>query len=223
CGSADLLEAAGIPLDLAPEQALTVLHEVGITFLFAPRYHPAMRFAAPVRRALGVRTIFNFLGPLCNPGRVRRQLLGVGERERVPDFVQALGGLGVERGFVVHGGGGADELTLEDGNLAVPVGNAPSEPFDPAGLGFSRAGVAALEGGDAARNLALLQGILDGEAGPLRDAVLLNAAAALAVAGVAADAADGVARAREALDSGRARRTLSDWSSTAASLARGVA
>jgi len=223
CGSADLLEAAGIPLDLGPEPARAVLEEVGITFLFAPRYHPAMRFAAPVRRSLGVRTIFNFLGPLCNPGRVRRQLLGVGERKRIPDFVKALEALGVERGFVVHGGGGADELTLEEGNLAEPVGDAPGESFEPSALGLPRAGVEALEGGDAACNLALLQGVLDGETGPLRDAVLLNAAAALVAAGVAADAAEGLARGREVLDSGRARRTLADWSRTAASLARGAA
>ncbi len=223
CGSADLLEAAGIPLDLGPGPARAVLDEVGITFLFAPRYHPAMRHASAVRRTLGVRTIFNYLGPLCNPGGVRRHLLGVGERERVPDFVQALGDLGIERGYVVHGGGGADELTLEEDNLAVPVGDAPALRFEPSALGLSAAPVAALEGGDASRNLALLRGLLDGEAGPLRDAVLLNAAAALVVAGRASEAAEGVERAREALDSGCARRTLSDWRRTAAALTRGAA
>ena len=112
CGSADLLEAAGVPLDLEPDAARAVLEEVGITFLFAPRYHPAMRFAGGVRRSLGVRTVFNFLGPLCNPGHVRRQLLGISDGARLDDFARVLTALGHERALVVHGAGGADELTL---------------------------------------------------------------------------------------------------------------
>jgi len=211
CGSADLLEAAGVELELEPSAARVVLERVGITFLFAPRYHPAMRFAAPVRRSLGVRTLFNFLGPLCNPGGVRRQLLGVSDGSRVDDFVAALERLGCERGYVVHGAGGADELTLAGDNRAAPVGDAPPIAFSATALGLQSAPDEDLAGGDAAANLALLVRVLGGETGALRDAVLLNCAAALVVARVATDAADGVARATEALDSGAATAKLADW------------
>ena len=212
CGSADLLEAAGVALEISPEGARAVLEEVGITFLFAPRYHPAMRFAAPVRKSLGVRTVFNFLGPLCNPGRVRRQLLGVSDPARIGDFASALTELGAERAMVVHGAGGADELTLAGENHVSAIGVSGGARFDARSLGLEEAGVEALAGGDAARNLELLGELLDGELqGPLRDAVRLNAAAALFVAGVAGDPADGLARATEALDSGAARRTLGNW------------
>ena len=159
CGSADLLEAAGVPLELEPSAAREVLDEVGITFLFAPKYHPAMRFAAPVRRALGVRTIFNLLGPLCNPARVRRQLLGVADSRRAAQFAAVLEGLGHERGFVVHGAGGADELTLAGTNSLTPIGRTPHVAFDASELGLRRAHNDALAGGDATRNLAILHGI----------------------------------------------------------------
>jgi len=223
CGSADLLAAAGVPLELSPAAARAVLEEVGITFLFAPAYHPAMRFAAPVRRALGVRTVFNLLGPLCNPGRVRRQLVGVYDGARVADFAAALEALGHERAYVVHGAGGADELTLEGDNVVAAVGDAPREGFEAAALGLRAAPAAALAGGDAADNLRLLGGVLDGEAGPIADAVALNAAAALVVAGVAAGAAEGLARAREALASGAAKEKLRAWSAAARGRAGGGA
>jgi len=211
CGSADLLEAAGVALDLGPAAARVVLDEVGITFLFAPRYLPAMRFAAPVRGALGVRTLFNFLGPLCNPGGVRRQLLGVSDPTRVGDFAAALEGLGCERGYVVHGAGGADELTLAGENQVATVGDAPRLALDASAAGLAQAPVEALAGGDAQANLAQLARLLDGEAGPVRDAVALNAGAALVLAGIAADVAEGAARAGEALDSGAAGAKLSAW------------
>ena len=219
CGSADLLEAAGVELELEPAAARTVLERVGITFLFAPRYHPAMRFAAPVRRSLGVRTLFNFLGPLCNPGGVRRQLLGISDGSRVDDFVTALEGLGCERGYVVHGAGGADELTLAGDNRCAPVGDAPALEFSASALGLEPAPVEDLAGGDAAANLALLVRVLGGEAGALRDAVALNAAAALVVAGSAPDAAEGLARSTEALDSGAATAKLADWISVSREVA----
>ncbi|MCP3919995.1 MAG: anthranilate phosphoribosyltransferase [bacterium] len=213
CGSADLLEAAGVELELAPAGARAVLDEVGITFLFAPLYHPAMRFAAPVRKALGVRTVFNFLGPICNPGFVRRQLLGVGDGSRVDDFTDVLRELGHERSLVVHGAGGADELTLEGENRFGLVGEGlPAGALDAAGLGLERAPVSALAGGEAGDNLALLGQVLAGEAGALRDATLLNAGAALFIAGVTDDVAGGVARAGEAIDSGAARDKLAAWS-----------
>ena len=211
CGSADLLEAAGIPLDLAPDRSRAVLDEVGITFLFAPAHHPALRHAAPVRKAIGSRTIFNFLGPLANPGRVRRQLVGVPEERRVREIAAALAELGHEHGYVVHGAGGADELTLAGANLAEPVGGSPRERFDGDALGLARAEVVALRGGGAADNLRLLRSVFDAEASAHLDAVILNAAAALVVAGIAQDALDGARRAGEAIASGRARNTLTRW------------
>jgi anthranilate phosphoribosyltransferase len=215
CGSADLLEAAGIPLELTPPQAREVFEAEGIVFLFAPAWHPAMRFAGPVRRALGVRTIFNLLGPLCSPGRVRRQLLGVADAARLDDFAAALTGLGHDRAYVVHGGGGADELTLAAGNQVRVVGEAPIATFEADELGLEPAPVSSLAGGDAAANLGLLKHVFDGEAGPLLDAVVLNAAAALVVAAACEGAREGVELAREALRSGAARAKLTSWSETA--------
>ncbi len=212
CGSADLLEAAGVQLELSPEAARTCLDDIGITFLFAPRYHPAMRHAGPVRRALGIRTIFNLLGPLANPGSVQRQVLGVANRSYLETHSSVLQELGADRAMVIHGGGGADELTLEDGNLIqyVPKDGEPvALPCD--SLGLAAAPVTALKGADANRNLDLLQSVLNNEAGPLRDVVVLNSAAALWVAGIAADLQEGVERGREALANGSSRTLLSRW------------
>ncbi|MFT7676462.1 MAG: anthranilate phosphoribosyltransferase [Planctomycetota bacterium] len=211
CGSADLLEACGIVLELSPEAARTVLEDVGITYLHAPYYHPSMAFAGPVRRSLGVRTIFNLLGPLANPGRVRRQVLGIADSSRMDDYAQILEHLGHARALVVHGAGGADELTLEPGNQTQSVGDMPAFGLEPQSLGLERAPVSALAGGDAQANLGLLHKLLDGDGGPLRDALLYNTAAALVVAGVAADALEGVRRAAEAIDSGLAKARLAQW------------
>lgn len=210
CGSADLLESAGLPLELDPAQARAVLEETGITFLFAPRYHPALRQAAPVRRALGIRTVFNWLGPLCHPGSLRRHLLGVSEASRVADFAAVLQALGYEHAYVVHGAGGADELTLAGENTVAAVG-APPACYDAQALELAPAPVAALRGGDAACNRALLERLLDGAPGPLQDAVVLNTAAALVLAGAAATPLEGRDRAREALLRGAARRKLAEW------------
>ena len=210
-GSADLLETAGLPLELSPRAALSVLEQVGITFLFAPAYHPSLRAAAPVRRALGIRTIFNFLGPLCNPGRVRAQLVGVGDARRGPDLAAVLAALGHERAFVVHGAGGADELTLAGENQVWSSGSGSAEGFHAAALGLTSAPTSALAGGDAEHNLALLHRVLGGAQGPLFDAVVLNAGAALVVASRSATAREGCALAREALVSGRARDTFTRW------------
>jgi anthranilate phosphoribosyltransferase len=201
CGSADLLEAAGIPLALDPDRSRRVLERAGITFLFAPAHHPALRHAAPVRKALGIRTIFNFLGPLANPGRVRRQLVGVPEPKRVDEIAAALEELGHRSALVVHGAGGADELTLEGENRVRAVGQATGAGFDARDLGLAAASLDRLRGGDATENLRLLRLVLDGEAGPLLDAVILNATAALVVAGIAADARDGAERARQTMTS----------------------
>ena len=219
CGSADLLEAAGIPLELEPEASRAVLEEVGITFLFAPTHHPAMRHAAPVRQALGLPTIFNLLGPLCNPGGVRRQLLGVADPARLETFAEVLTGLGHEAALVVHGGGGADELTLQDGNVLAAVGAAKSTGFSARELGLTEASAASAAGGDAAENLRILDALLAGEAGPTTDVVLLNTAASLVVAGVAVDAREGLAMGRSAIDGGAARARLDHWREAARSAA----
>jgi anthranilate phosphoribosyltransferase len=211
CGSADLLEALGIPLDLSPQAGREVLERVGITFLFAPQYHPALRAAAPVRKALGVRTVFNLLGPLLNPGRVKRQLLGVGERRRVEQLAGVLRELGVQRALVVHGAGAADELTLAGDNFVEAVGSLREQRFDARALDLTSAPLEALAGGDAAYNARLLAGVLDGERGALADAVVLNAAAALVVAGRVELAPQGCELAREQLVSGAAKRKLSAW------------
>lgn len=214
CGSADLLEAAGVRLELTPEQAQKVFEREGIVFLFAPAFHPAMRFVAPVRAQLGIRTIFNFLGPICNPGGVRRHLLGVSDAARVDDFAGVLRELDFERAYVVHGAGGADELTLAGPNQVEVVGAAPAVQLDATAVGLEPAGVEALEGGDAMRNLHLLRELLDGQTGPIHDAVVLNAAAALLAAGVSDEADDAVARSREALASGAARQKMGTWTAT---------
>ena len=211
CGSADLLEAAGVALELEPEAAREVLDEVGITYLHAPKYHPAMRFAGPVRRSLGIPTIFNLLGPLANPGRVRRQVLGVAQSERLEAYGQLLKELGHQRALVVHGGGGADELSLEAGNRVCLAGDMPDFPTDPASLGLDQAPVSALRGGDVAHNYGQLMRLLDGDGGPLRDALLYNSAAGLVVAGVEDTAEPALRRAAESIDSGRAKARLVQW------------
>jgi len=221
CGSADLLEAAGIPLELSPTASRKVLEEVGITFLFAPRYHAAMRHAGPVRKSLGVRTIFNLLGPLCNPGGVKRQLLGVSDVTRLEDFAEVLHGLGTRAALVVHGAGGADELTLAGENSFAEVGELGVGSLDATELGLEPAAVAALDGGDAPRNLALLNELLGGARGALHDALVLNSAAALVVAGLASTPVAGVELAREILSSGAAREKFSQWCSVAQQRAGG--
>jgi anthranilate phosphoribosyltransferase len=215
CGSADLLEALGLPLELSPRAARAVLDEVGITFLFAPAYHPALRHAASVRRTLGVRTVFNYLGPLANPGRVRRQLLGVASARHTATIAGVLRRLEHERALVVRAHLGADELLLDGGNDVLAVGLASAPSFEPSDVGLPRADARALCGGDARANAALFERVLAAEPGPLLDAVLLNAAAALFVADVARDPREGVERAREAVASGAARRKLFVWIDTA--------
>jgi anthranilate phosphoribosyltransferase len=210
CGSADLLEAAGIPLDPGPDRARRALDEAGITFLFAPAWHPLVARVGPVRKALGIRTLFNYLGPLCNPGRVRRQILGVPAEARVEPMARALGELGHDRAYVVHGAHGADELVPGEGNRVGRVGAVPA--WEPADFAFAApARVEDLRGGDARENVRLLTAVLDGERCPLRDAVVLNAAAALVVAGVAASPGEGRQRAQESIDSRAARGTLRRW------------
>ncbi len=217
CGSADLLEAAGVVLELNPEAARTCLQACGITFLFAPNYHPAMRFAGPVRRALKIRTIFNLLGPLANPGFVKRQVLGVSDPRLVETHASTLASLGAEHSWVVHGAGGADEFTLAGPNsfAEVRAGVAsPKQELSVEDYGLQSAPVSALAGGGRDENLKILKTVLDGEASPIRDAVLFNTAAALMVGGRCTGLDDGIRQAAQALDSGGASSKLTTWIET---------
>jgi anthranilate phosphoribosyltransferase len=209
-GSADVLEALGVRVDLPIAEAARVLDDVGIAFFFARRAHPAMRFVAPVRQELGVRTLMNCLGPLLNPVGVRRQLVGVYERGLVERLAEALGALGSERALVVHGSDGLDELTTTGPSWAAHwrKGAVESLEIDPQALGIALAAPEALRGGDAAQNAGILRRVLDGSEGPERDLVLLNAAAALWVADAAGDLREGLVRAGESVDSGAARERL---------------
>ena len=211
CGSADVLRAAGVPIELGPEAAARALDAVGFAFLLAPRYHPSMRHVAPVRRALGVRTVFNLLGPLCNPAGVRRQVVGAYAPRAAACIADVLAHLGVERAAVVHGAGGADELTLAGPSRLWVVeadGTVHQETVDPAALGLGHAPVEALAGGAPADNARLLEAVLQGSGGPLAEATCLNAAVALWVAGAASSVADGLALALDTVASGRALAVL---------------
>lgn len=212
CGSADVLAELGVHLDVNPAALGRVLDEVGIAFLFAPNHHPAMRHAMPVRRELGMRTIFNVLGPLTNPAGVLHQLLGVYSPELGPVLAGALQRLGSRRAWIVHGHGGLDEVALTGPTRITELadGRITEQTLRPESLGLELCGRAALDGGDAAQNARLLRAVLDGEPGPRTDATLLNTACALVVAGAAPDADAGLDRAREAIGSGRAARLLAD-------------
>lgn len=210
CGSADVLEALGFTLELTPERIARSIDEVGFGFLFAPAHHPAMRHAMPVRRELAARTVFNVLGPLTNPAGAGRQLVGV----YAPDLAETMAGvlalLGTRHALVVHGAGGIDELSPAGENLAYEIrdGEVRSFVVDPGELGLDRCVPEDLAGGDPDENAAALRSVLSGEPGPRRDAVLLNAAAALLVAGLAEDLREGLAVGAGALDSGQALERL---------------
>jgi len=212
CGSADVLEALGVPLELPPERLGELLDAQGFAFLFAPRLHPAMRAVMPVRRALGVRTVFNLLGPIANPAGVRRQVVGVYGAAAMRLVAGALAELGAERAWVVHGEDGLDELSVCAPTRVLDVrgGGATAElTVEPERLGIRRATRAEIAGGDAAENAARLRAILAGaERSPAADAVALNAAAALVVAGAVEQLEDGLRRAQTCLAEGAALRKL---------------
>jgi len=206
CGSADLLQGLGIRVDVPVETVERSLREIGIGFLYAPRLHDAMRHAAPVRRELGVRTVFNLLGPLTNPAGARHQLLGLYDPARLEIVAEVLRELGSERVMVVHGEG-LDEIALHGSTRVAELdrGEVRVREIVPEDAGLGRARLRDLLGGDPGENVRIARGILDGERGPRRDVVLLNAAAALLVAGRAADLEQGARQAAEAIDSGAAR------------------
>ncbi len=210
-GSADLLAALGVPLEVPPEIAAQQLEEIGVAFLFAPAHHPAMRQVAPVRRALGVRTLFNLLGPLTNPAGAKRQLLGVYARDRVEPVARVLAELGCEHGLVVHGEDGLDEITVTGATYVaeVRVGEVLPAELTPEEIGVARAGSEELAGGTPEENARTLERLLAGElAGGLVEIVAANAGAALYVAGRAGSIAEGVATARELLARGAPRERL---------------
>jgi len=213
CGSADVLAALGVEVELAPEGVAACIEECGIGFLFAPRHHAAMRHVAPVRKELGIRTLFNLLGPLANPAGARRQLLGVPAPHLVPVLAATLVELGAERAFVVHGHGGLDEISPAGATRVAEVrgGGVREYEVTPEELGVTRGAVEDLRGGDADRNAALLREVLRGEKGVRRSAVLLNAGAAIAAAGVCESMRDGVRLAEQAIDSGAALDRLEQF------------
>jgi anthranilate phosphoribosyltransferase len=209
-GSADVLEALGFSLELEPERIERSIDELGFGFLFAPTHHPAMRHAAPVRRELAARTVFNVLGPLTNPAGARAQVVGVYAPELVPTIADVLLALGATRAFVVHGAGGVDELSPAGPNLVCEVadGQVRRREIDPLELGVPRCSPEELRGGEPADNARTIREIFAGADGGRRDAVLLNAAGAIAAAGHAKDLQEGLGVAREAIDSGAAGERL---------------
>ncbi len=205
-----MLEALGVNLDVTPETVERCINEIGIGFLFAPALHGAMKYAIGPRKEIGIRTIFNILGPLTNPAGAECQLLGVYSDELVERLANVLKNLGCRRGFVVHGLDGMDEITLTTETRIAEVSpeGVVVKTFHPEELGFSRCAVADLRGGDAAGNAAIVRNILAGESGPKRDIVLLNAAFSLVAAGKTAALNEGVALAAGAIDSGLAMKQL---------------
>jgi anthranilate phosphoribosyltransferase len=212
CGSADVLEALGVRIDLPPERAAQSVREVGIGFLFARSCHPAMARVAPIRAALGVPTIFNRLGPLSNPMRVRRQIVGVADPSDAEPMLDALVRLGAERAWIVHGEDGLDEISPCAATHVWSYDRTRRERLliEPGRL-VSKGQLEDLAGGDVERNAEVLRAVLGGERGPCRDAVVVNTAAALVVAGAAPNLGSGVERAIEALDSGRVQALLDRW------------
>ena len=208
-GGADVLVALGIDLDVDPRRLAGILRDAGSVFLFAPKHHAALRHAAGPRVELGTRTIFNLLGPLANPARVRRQLVGVFAADWLLPMAETLRALGTERAWLVHGQG-LDELTVAGPNTVVALqhGTISSFTLRPADAGLPASPVGAIAGGDAAHNAAALRRLLDGETGPYRDTVLFNAAAAFVVAGRAESPVEGVALAARTIDDGAARAAL---------------
>jgi len=209
-GSADVLEALGVRIDLGPDGVAHCLEHAGIGFCFAPRFHPAMRHAGPVRRELGVATVFNFLGPLANPTRPRYQVVGVSDARMAARMAGVLAANGALRALVVHGSDGLDELTTTGPSTVVwqEGGEARTLIVDPAQLGFAPASVGSLAGGDASANASSLRAVLDGRPGAHRDIAVLNAAAGLVAAGAAASYEDGIVLAQASIDGGAAATAL---------------
>lgn len=213
CGSADVLEALGVCIDLEPERVRACIDEVGMGFLFAPRFHPAMRHVMRARREMGVPTVFNLLGPLTNPAGAEAQVLGVGSRDKGPLVAHALRGMGVRRALVVHGEDGLDEFSTTSPTLVweVSPGEVSESRVDALDMGVARADLEALRGGDARENARIIkEEVLAGGRGPRRDIAILNAAAVLYAADKARSMEEGLSIAEESVESGRALRKLEE-------------
>lgn len=212
CGSADVLEKLGVKIDLAPDGVARCIEEAGIGFLFAPIFHPSFRFAAIPRRELSIRTVFNVLGPLCNPAGAKYQALGVADGAMAAKMADVLLRLGVERAIVFHAADGMDELSVASPSHVIEIdGTRKDYELDPADLGLAKAPIEALRGGGPEENARVARELLDGAKGPRHDVVLLNASAALRAAGLAKDWKEGIGLAAEAIDSGRAGQVLQRW------------
>jgi len=212
CGSADVLEQLGVKIDLAPEGVARCIDEAGIGFLFAPIFHPSFRFAGVPRRELGVRTVFNVLGPLCNPAGAKFQALGVADATMAAKMADVLVRLGVERAIVFHAADGMDELSVASPSYVIEVNGRRSEyELDPTEFGLPRAPVDSMRGGGPEENARLAREVLAGAKGPRRNVVLLNTAAALRAAGLAKEWKEGIGLAAEGIDSGRAGEVLQRW------------
>ena len=210
-GSADVLEALGVPVDLGPQEAAAALERSGFVFLFAPRYHPALAAVGPARKAMGVRTVFNLLGPLVNPALARRQVVGVYEDALLKTYAEVLLALGAEKALVVRGAEGLDELSVCGPTRIVyadPVSGVAESVLNPEVLGLKRRTLAELAGGTPAHNAAVIVAVLEGGQGAVTDAVALNAAGALVAGGLDDSLVGGLKRARESLSSGAARAAL---------------
>jgi anthranilate phosphoribosyltransferase len=220
CGSADLLEALGVNIDLGPDGVARCIEEIGFGFMFAPRHHAAMAHVVPVRKALGVRTIFNFLGPLTNPAGADRQLIGVSDRHYQETIAEALVSLGSVRAMVAAAEDGLDELSLSARTRVIEVTDGGTEEWfvEPGEFGLSTAELEQVAGGTPEENAAITRAVLDGEQGPHRDLVLLNAGAAIYVGGLAAGLGEGVEKAAAAIDSGGGREVLDRLIATTAEL-----
>jgi anthranilate phosphoribosyltransferase len=207
-----VLEALGVKIDLAPEGVVRCIEEVGIGFLFAPVFHPSFRFAGVPRRELGLRTVFNVLGPLCNPAGAKYQALGVADGSMAAKMADVLIRLGVERAIVFHAGDGMDELSVSSPSHVIEIDGSRKEyELDPRELGLAGAPIESMRGGGPEENARIAREVLAGAKGPRRDVVLLNSAAALRAAGLAATWKDGLGMAAEAIDSGRAGEVLRRW------------
>ena len=211
-GSADVLEALGVRIAMTPEEAVRAVREIGIGFLFAPALHPAMKFAQPIRRDLKLRTVFNLLGPLCNPAGARAQLIGAPSPEAAALMAEALAELGTGRSFVVHGHDGLDEVSTTGPTEVYEITATGVEKhlWMPVDFGVPRAVLADLAGGDASANALIIQGIIEGKPGPARDIAVVNAAAGLLAAGISQTLFEGVGMAERSIDSGAAERVLGD-------------
>lgn len=210
-GSADVLEALGVKIDLAPAMVEKCMHETGFGFMFAPLFHPAMKYAAPVRRELGIRTIFNILGPLTNPAGAKRQIMGVFSMELVEPLARVLGNLGAVDAMVFHGEDGLDEITITGRTFVSRVrdGQLENREFHPEDFGFKRAEIKDIRGGDSSENTRITMDILKGDnQGAARDIVLMNSAAGLMVSGKGYDIKEAVRAAKDAVNSGRALEKL---------------